>query len=135
MTIYEVEIGARIDDVAREMIRLANEKGDRVHANFNDFWLKADPGDKPEDVREPFDDWKLQPSKTEIRAGQIALKVLKYLMRKRGVTLSLQSNRELGNIAKAIEVPLSRLKKFAKPLIQEFVDECFADKRESKGQG
>lgn len=62
------------------------------------------------------------------RQGEIALKLLKHLMRKRGVQLSQSNMREFGNAAKAIDVPVEELKRFAKPLIQEVLDECFATK-------
>ena len=55
------------------------------------------------------------------RQGEIALKLVKHLLRKRGVTL--------GNVAKAIEVPVEELKQFAKPLMQEILDECFSVKQ------
>ena len=51
------------------------------------------------------------------RQGEIALKLVKQLMRKRGIQLSQDNMREFGNIAKAIEVPVE-LKQFAKPLMQ-----------------
>ncbi len=63
------------------------------------------------------------------RQGEIALKMVKYLMSKRGITLSPENMREFGNVAKAIEVPVEELKQFAKPLMQEILDECFATKQ------
>lgn len=62
------------------------------------------------------------------RQGEIALKLVKYLMHKRGVTLSQENMREFGNIAKATGVSVQELKQFAKPLVQELLDECFATK-------
>ncbi|MEK7169537.1 MAG: hypothetical protein AAB377_00140 [Patescibacteria group bacterium] len=62
------------------------------------------------------------------RQGEIALKLVKQLMRKRGIQLSQDNMREFGNVAKAIEVPVEELKQFAKPLMQEFLDECFSAK-------
>jgi len=59
------------------------------------------------------------------RQGEIALKVVKHLMRKRG-----QNNmREFGNAAKEIGVPVEELKQFAQPLVQELLDECFSAKQ------
>ena len=63
------------------------------------------------------------------RQGEIALKLVKYLMRKRGIQLSQDNMREFGNVAKAIEVPVEELKQFAKPLMQEVLDECFSAKQ------
>ena len=63
------------------------------------------------------------------RQGEIALKLVKYLMRKRGIQLSQENMREFGNVAKAIEVPVEELKQFAKPLMQEVLDECFSVKQ------
>ncbi len=59
------------------------------------------------------------------RQGEIALKLVKYLMRKSGVTLSQDNMRQFGNVAKAIGVPVDELKQFAKPLMQELLDESF----------
>jgi len=63
------------------------------------------------------------------RQGEIALKVVKHLMRKRGVTLSQNNMREFGNAAKEIGVPVEELKQFAQPLVQELLDECFSAKQ------
>lgn len=63
------------------------------------------------------------------RQGEIALKLVKYLLRKRGGTLSQDNMREFGNVAKAIEVPVEELKQFTKPLMQELLDECFSAKQ------
>lgn len=63
------------------------------------------------------------------RQGEIALKVVKHLMRKRGITLSWSNMREFGNLAKEIGVPVEELKQFAKPLMQELLDECFSAKQ------
>ena len=63
------------------------------------------------------------------RQGEIALKLVKHLLRKRGTTLSQDNMREFGNVAKVIEVPVEELKQFAKPLMQELLDECFSVKQ------
>jgi len=63
------------------------------------------------------------------RQGEIALQLVKHLMRKRGITLSQDNMRDFGNVAKAIGVPVEELKQFAKPLMQELLDECFAAKQ------
>jgi len=60
------------------------------------------------------------------RQGEIALKLTKYYLYKRGVTFSQNNVREIGNIAKAIGVPLEELKQFFRLIIQEALDEYFA---------
>ncbi len=62
------------------------------------------------------------------RQGEIALKVLKYMLRQRGVTLSPDKMREFGNLAKETGIPVDELKTFAKPIFQEMLDDCFASK-------
>ena len=59
------------------------------------------------------------------RQGEIALLLVKYFIRRRGITISHDNMRELGNTAKAIGVTSDELRQFAKPLIQEALDECF----------
>lgn len=59
------------------------------------------------------------------KQGEIALLLLKYLMRDHGIKLSLNNMRELGNLAMHIGISPEELKQFAKPLLQEFLDECF----------
>ncbi|TSC94763.1 MAG: hypothetical protein CEN87_297 [Parcubacteria group bacterium Licking1014_1] len=56
---------------------------------------------------------------------EIAIKLLKYAMRKQGVTLSQNNMREIGNVAKAIGVPIEELKQFIRPFVQEMIDEQF----------
>jgi len=63
------------------------------------------------------------------RQGEIALKLVKFYMREKGITLSQNNMRKLGNISKAIGVPIEELKQFAKPLAQELIEECFATKQ------
>jgi hypothetical protein len=63
------------------------------------------------------------------RRGEIALKVVKLLMRKRGVTLSQNNMREFGNLAKEVGVSVEELKQFAQPLVQELLDEYFSTKQ------
>jgi hypothetical protein len=63
------------------------------------------------------------------RQGEIALKLVKHLLRKRGITLSHDNMREFGNVAKAIGVTVEELRQFAKPLMQELLDECFSAKQ------
>ncbi len=63
---------------------------------------------------------------TPQRQGEIALKVLKHILRRRGINLNQEAMRDLGNVAKKIDVPVEELKEFAKPLYQEILSECFA---------
>lgn len=67
----------------------------------------------------------------EKRKGEIALALVKYILRERGVTLSQGHTREIGNISKATGVSVEELKQFAKPLFQEVLDGCFAAKLEN----
>ena len=59
------------------------------------------------------------------RQGEIALAILKYMMREKGIHLSPNNRRELGNLAKATDVSVEELKAFGKPLVQELLDDCF----------
>ena len=61
----------------------------------------------------------------ERRKGEIALAVLKYRLNREGIRLSPDMKRELGNIAKATEIPLDELKEFGKLLIEELLEETF----------
>ena len=63
------------------------------------------------------------------RQGEIAILMVRHVMRERGFALSESFARELGNIAKAIEVPVEELREFVKPLMQELLDECFSGKK------
>jgi len=62
------------------------------------------------------------------RQGEIAIKLLKYLLRQKGVNLSsLEKIRgEAEEVSEMIGIPATELLEFAKPLVQELVDECFA---------
>ena len=62
------------------------------------------------------------------RQGEIALKMVKYLMRQKGFTLSPSNMRDAGNVAKTLGISVEELVEFAKPLVQELLDECFATK-------
>lgn len=68
------------------------------------------------------------------RQGEIALKLVKFYIRKQGIQLSQNDIREFGNVAKAIDVPIEELKEFAKPLVQQLVDQWFA-KQYSENKG
>lgn len=56
---------------------------------------------------------------------EIAIGLLKHIMRERGVTLNPEIKQDLCSAAKAIGCKVEELKEFARPLIQELVDEQF----------
>ena len=58
------------------------------------------------------------------RQGEIALKLVKYQMRKEGIRFSNDHTRELGSLAANIGVSLADLKEFMRPLAQEILDEA-----------
>lgn len=66
---------------------------------------------------------------TPQRQGEIALKVLEHLVCRRGITLSQNVMRQLGNTAKEIGISSDELKEFAKPIMQKLLDECFSEPR------
>ena len=70
----------------------------------------------------------------EVRKGQIALMVLKHVMRRSGLHLSQHTLREVGSAAKEMGIPVEELKQFAKPLIQEFLNECLEKQPENQGE-
>ena len=58
--------------------------------------------------------------------GEVALRVVKYVMRRDGINLSEGTRQQVENVAKGAGMPVSELIQFAKSLAQEFVDEYFA---------
>jgi len=54
--------------------------------------------------------------------GEIALVMLKYKIAKEGIALA-ELKRELGNIAKAINIPLDELKEFSTVFYKELIEE------------
>ena len=62
----------------------------------------------------------------EKRKGQIAVMVIKHLLREKGVRLTPDFRREMGNQAKAIGISTEELIEFVEPLVRELVDETFA---------
>ena len=56
------------------------------------------------------------------RIGEIALVMLKYKIAKEGIALA-ELKRELGNIAKAINLPLDELKEFSTVFYKELIEE------------
>lgn len=69
------------------------------------------------------------------RQGEIALKMVKYFMHKKGIMISENIVRELGNAAKVTEVPMGELKQFVRLLAQEVLDEHFPAEQCSENQG
>lgn len=63
---------------------------------------------------------------TEARKGEIAILVLKYLMRKRGLTLSTENREEFVGVARALGIPTQELKNFVEPMAREYFDEFFS---------
>lgn len=63
------------------------------------------------------------------RKGEIALKVVGFLLRHRGLEISKQSEREWGSVAKELGISIEELKEFTQPIIQEYLDEFFAPKK------
>ncbi len=60
---------------------------------------------------------------TKERQGEIAMACIRHILRRNGLKLDTQSNRELGNLAKEIGIGVDELKAFIKPLVQEVIDE------------
>jgi|GEM_PF-2780222 len=67
----------------------------------------------------------------ESRKGQIAILVVKSILREKGIRLSSNYRRELGNEAKNIGISFEEFLEFAEPLIRELVDETFAKPKKS----
>ena len=55
--------------------------------------------------------------------GEIAYKVLKVILQKHGVELKKVSKEEFAEFAEEVGVPEKELREFAKPLLQEILDE------------
>ncbi len=60
------------------------------------------------------------------RKGEIALLVLKHRARKEGVRLTSDMQREIGNIAKGIGIPVAETAEFLECIVRELVTEAFA---------
>lgn len=59
------------------------------------------------------------------RKGEIALKMLKKQLRDEGIRLTPNFRRDMGNKAKAIEIPIDEFMEFIEELVREKVDEVF----------
>ncbi len=71
------------------------------------------------------------------RQGEIAIKLLKHLMQKEGVTLSSAEDvlERTEKAAQMTGISVDELLEFAKPLVHEFVDECFPDNSDKPKPG
>jgi hypothetical protein len=65
----------------------------------------------------------------DIRKGQIALLLIKHQLREKGVRLTPNFKREIGNEAKAIGISIEEAMEFVEPIVRELVEEMFANKR------
>jgi len=63
----------------------------------------------------------------DIRKGQLALLLIKHQLRERGIRLTPNFRREVGNKAKATGVPIEEAMEFVKLIIRKFVEEAFAN--------
>ncbi len=65
------------------------------------------------------------------RKGQIALLLVKHQLREKGVRLTPNFRREIGNEAKAIGVSIEETTEFVELIVRELVEETFfkPDKR------
>lgn len=64
---------------------------------------------------------------TTEREGEIALKVLKAVYQRKGINSlrPVENKRELGNLAKEIDIPLEELMFFARKMSFELLEEAF----------
>ena len=74
-------------------------------------------------------DWSDSPLKSiatyQMREGQIALALLKLILKEKGMKLGDSLKRDLGNIAKDAKIPLDELKEFGKRRVAELSQETF----------
>jgi hypothetical protein len=62
---------------------------------------------------------------TDGRKLEIAMGLLRHLMRDHGITLSHDRKMEIEEAARVIGVSVDEVKEFLRPLVQELVDEQF----------
>lgn len=60
-----------------------------------------------------------------IRQGELARIMLKHVIREKGLHLTRDNKRNMGNLAKEIGVSHDELKQFTKIISQEILDEFF----------
>ena len=65
-----------------------------------------------------------------VRKGQIALRFVKHQLREKGVRLTPNFRREVGNEAKAIGISIEEAMEFVELIVRELVEETFAKKRD-----
>lgn len=65
---------------------------------------------------------------TKERKGEIAYELWKYRLRKDGIRLD-ELDREIGNIAKATNIPHAELREFAQEITGELVKKAFESKK------
>jgi hypothetical protein len=63
---------------------------------------------------------------TKERQGEIALAYLKNKLRREGVKISPNMQRQIANEAKEVNIPLKEAQEFAEILVREIVEEAFA---------
>jgi len=61
----------------------------------------------------------------DVRRGQIALLFLKHRLREKGVRLTSDFKREIGNIAKTVGISIEEAMEFAEFIVCELVEETF----------
>lgn len=61
----------------------------------------------------------------KIRRGEIALRMIEKLSRDEGIKLTPNFRRDMGNKAKAIDVPIDEFMEFVEELVREQVEEIF----------
>ena len=60
------------------------------------------------------------------RRGEIAIMIVKNMLREKGIRLTPNYRRELGNEAKVIGVSAHELAEFVEPIVRELVEETFS---------
>ena len=64
---------------------------------------------------------------SQIRRGQIAILVVKQVLRKEGILFDENFHKKMEERAKEIGISVEELIAFSEPLIREVIDECFAE--------
>ena len=68
----------------------------------------------------------------DIRKGQIAFLFLKHQMSEKGVRLTPNFKREIGNEAKAVGISIEEATEFVESVVRELVEETFATKTDKR---
>lgn len=66
---------------------------------------------------------------TDKRWAEIAQLVIGHLVRKLGINLSYDSGRELKNLANKLKIPFEELQDFARPFVQEMLNETYGKEK------